>query len=111
MMTKMSSSTRSQLVSASQQLEHSNVVEIGEHANASNTVCNNTMVVINTVGARILENWIDNDNVTAVVVSELPALMFRNMLTLESSTEDSSAKTPATPSPTSSTATSIPPAA
>jgi beta-glucosidase len=29
--------------------------------------CNNTMVVINTSGPRILDQWIENDNVTAVV--------------------------------------------
>lgn len=29
--------------------------------------CNNTIVVINTAGPRILETWIENDNVTAVV--------------------------------------------
>lgn len=29
--------------------------------------CNNTIVVINTSGPRLLDQWIDNDNVTAVV--------------------------------------------
>jgi beta-glucosidase len=29
--------------------------------------CNNTMVIINTVGARILDSWIENDNITAVI--------------------------------------------
>lgn len=29
--------------------------------------CNNTIVVINTAGPRILDQWIENDNVTAVV--------------------------------------------
>ena len=29
--------------------------------------CNNTIVVINTVGARLMAKWLDNDNVTAVL--------------------------------------------
>lgn len=29
--------------------------------------CNNTVVVINTVGARLVDQWIENDNVTAIV--------------------------------------------
>lgn len=33
--------------------------------------CNNTVVVVNTVGARILDTWIENDNVTAVVYGGL----------------------------------------
>lgn len=33
--------------------------------------CNNTIVVINTVGARILDTWIENENVTAVVYGSL----------------------------------------
>jgi beta-glucosidase len=33
--------------------------------------CNNTMVVVNTVGSRILDSWIENDNITAVVYSGL----------------------------------------
>ncbi|KAH8687319.1 putative beta-glucosidase D [Tricladium varicosporioides] len=33
--------------------------------------CNNTIVVINTVGARILDTWIENENVTAVVYGGL----------------------------------------
>lgn len=33
--------------------------------------CNNTMVVINTVGAHILDSWIENDNITAVVYGSL----------------------------------------
>jgi beta-glucosidase len=33
--------------------------------------CNNTMVVVNTVGARILDSWIENENVTAVVYGGL----------------------------------------
>ncbi|KUJ21483.1 beta-glucosidase D [Mollisia scopiformis] len=33
--------------------------------------CNNTIVVVNTVGARILDAWIENENVTAVVYGGL----------------------------------------
>jgi beta-glucosidase len=33
--------------------------------------CNNTMVIVNTVGARILDSWIENDNVTAVIYGGL----------------------------------------
>ncbi|RDW77928.1 beta-glucosidase D [Coleophoma crateriformis] len=33
--------------------------------------CNNTMVVINTVGARLVDQWIENDNITAVVYGGL----------------------------------------
>ncbi|PMD41999.1 glycoside hydrolase family 3 protein [Hyaloscypha variabilis F] len=33
--------------------------------------CNNTIVVVNTVGARILDSWIENDNITAVVYGSL----------------------------------------
>ncbi|TVY82596.1 putative beta-glucosidase D [Lachnellula suecica] len=33
--------------------------------------CNNTVVVVNTVGARILDTWIENENVTAVVYGGL----------------------------------------
>ncbi|KAJ5646412.1 beta-glucosidase D [Penicillium lividum] len=33
--------------------------------------CNNTMVIVNTVGVRILESWIDNENITAVVYGGL----------------------------------------
>lgn len=33
--------------------------------------CNNTIVVINTVGPRLMEAWIDNDNVTAVLYGGL----------------------------------------
>ena len=33
--------------------------------------CNNTIVVINTVGPRLMEKWIDNDNVTAVLYGGL----------------------------------------
>jgi len=33
--------------------------------------CNNTMVIINTVGARIVDAWIENENVTAVVYGGL----------------------------------------
>ncbi|CAL3968960.1 unnamed protein product [Diplocarpon coronariae] len=33
--------------------------------------CNNTMVVVNTVGARILESWIEHVNVTAVIYGGL----------------------------------------
>ena len=33
--------------------------------------CNNTMVIINTVGSRILDSWIENENVTAVIYSGL----------------------------------------
>lgn len=33
--------------------------------------CNNTVVVINTPGARILDNWIENDNITAVLYGSL----------------------------------------
>ncbi|KAL4953490.1 glycoside hydrolase superfamily [Aspergillus filifer] len=33
--------------------------------------CNNTIVVINTVGPRLMENWIDHDNVTAVLYGGL----------------------------------------
>jgi beta-glucosidase len=33
--------------------------------------CNNTIVVVNTVGARILDTWIENENVTAVVYGGL----------------------------------------
>lgn len=33
--------------------------------------CNNTMVVINTVGARVLDAWIEHENVTAVVYGGL----------------------------------------
>lgn len=33
--------------------------------------CNNTMVVVNTVGARIVDSWIENENITAVVYGGL----------------------------------------
>ncbi|TVY17599.1 putative beta-glucosidase D [Lachnellula arida] len=33
--------------------------------------CNNTIVVINTVGARLMDAWIENENVTAVVYGGL----------------------------------------
>jgi beta-glucosidase len=33
--------------------------------------CNNTIVVVNTVGARILDAWIENENVTAVIYGGL----------------------------------------
>ncbi|GLA04723.1 hypothetical protein AnigIFM60653_004782 [Aspergillus niger] len=33
--------------------------------------CNNTIVVINTVGARLLDTWIDHPNVTAVLYASL----------------------------------------
>lgn len=33
--------------------------------------CSNTIVVINTVGPRILDSWIENENVTAVLYSSL----------------------------------------
>lgn len=33
--------------------------------------CNNTIVVINTVGPRLVEKWIENDNVTAVLYGGL----------------------------------------
>jgi beta-glucosidase len=33
--------------------------------------CNNTMVIVNTVGARILDSWIENDNITAVIYGGL----------------------------------------
>ncbi|KAL4969866.1 glycoside hydrolase superfamily [Aspergillus stella-maris] len=33
--------------------------------------CNNTIVVINTVGPRLMENWIEHDNVTAVLYGGL----------------------------------------
>ncbi|KAL4911422.1 hypothetical protein BDW74DRAFT_164913 [Aspergillus multicolor] len=33
--------------------------------------CNNTIVVINTVGPRLMESWIENDNVTAVLYGGL----------------------------------------
>ncbi|TVY89361.1 putative beta-glucosidase D, partial [Lachnellula willkommii] len=33
--------------------------------------CNNTMVVVNTVGARLVDAWIDHENVTAVVYGGL----------------------------------------
>jgi beta-glucosidase len=33
--------------------------------------CNNTMVIVNTVGARFLNSWIENDNVTAVIYGGL----------------------------------------
>lgn len=29
--------------------------------------CNNTIVVINTVGARLMDQWIEDDNITAVL--------------------------------------------
>lgn len=33
--------------------------------------CNNTVVIVNTVGARLLDTWIENDNVTAVIYGGL----------------------------------------
>ncbi|KAL1847142.1 hypothetical protein Plec18167_001984 [Paecilomyces lecythidis] len=33
--------------------------------------CNNTVVIINTVGARLVDQWIENENVTAVLYSSL----------------------------------------
>ncbi|KAI9644916.1 hypothetical protein NHQ30_006950 [Ciborinia camelliae] len=33
--------------------------------------CNNTVVILNTVGARILDTWIENENVTALVYGGL----------------------------------------
>jgi beta-glucosidase len=33
--------------------------------------CNNTIVVIQTVGARLVDNWISNENITAVLYSSL----------------------------------------
>ncbi|PVH75896.1 glycoside hydrolase family 3 protein [Cadophora sp. DSE1049] len=33
--------------------------------------CDNTMVIVNTVGARILDAWIENENVTAVIYGGL----------------------------------------
>ncbi|KAL3263347.1 hypothetical protein ABHI18_001884 [Aspergillus niger] len=33
--------------------------------------CNNTIVIINTVGPRLMEQWIDHDNVTAVLYGSL----------------------------------------
>ncbi|KAM0165666.1 hypothetical protein ACHAQE_002207 [Botrytis cinerea] len=33
--------------------------------------CNNTVVIINTVGARLVDTWIENENVTAVVYGGL----------------------------------------
>jgi beta-glucosidase len=33
--------------------------------------CDNTVVVINTVGARLVDNWIEHDNVTAVLYGSL----------------------------------------
>ncbi|CRG91027.1 beta-glucosidase [Talaromyces islandicus] len=34
--------------------------------------CNNTMVVIHNAGIRLVDNWIDNDNITAVVFAHVP---------------------------------------
>ena len=33
--------------------------------------CNNTIVVVNTVGIRLVDNWIDNSNITAVLYGPL----------------------------------------
>ncbi|KAL6229761.1 hypothetical protein BDW75DRAFT_245438 [Aspergillus navahoensis] len=33
--------------------------------------CNNTIVVINTVGPRLMESWIEKDNITAVLYGGL----------------------------------------
>lgn len=33
--------------------------------------CNNTIAVINTIGARLVDQWIENDNITAVVYGSL----------------------------------------
>jgi beta-glucosidase len=33
--------------------------------------CNNTIVVVNTVGPRILDSWIENDNITGVIYGGL----------------------------------------
>lgn len=33
--------------------------------------CNNTVVVVNVSGPRVLDAWIDNDNITAVIYSGL----------------------------------------
>lgn len=33
--------------------------------------CNNTIVVVNTVGPRLIDAWIENENVTAVLYSGL----------------------------------------
>jgi beta-glucosidase len=35
--------------------------------------CENTIVVINTVGARLMDQWIEHDNVTAVLYGSLLA--------------------------------------
>lgn len=40
-------------------------------ANHGNSNCNNTIVVVNTVGARILSAWSDNENVTAIIYGGL----------------------------------------
>ncbi|KAK9855329.1 hypothetical protein MYU51_002765 [Penicillium brevicompactum] len=34
--------------------------------------CSNTVVVIHNAGVRIVENWIENENVTAVILAHLP---------------------------------------
>jgi beta-glucosidase len=39
---------------------------------AAASQCNNTIVVIHSVGAVIVEDWIDNPNVTAVLFAGLP---------------------------------------
>ncbi|EJU05081.1 hypothetical protein DACRYDRAFT_20627 [Dacryopinax primogenitus] len=48
--------------------------------NASTTYCNNTIVVLHTVGAVTMESWIDNENVTAVLYSALPGQESGNSL-------------------------------
>lgn len=34
--------------------------------------CNNTMVVIHNAGIRLVDRWIDNDNITAVIYAHMP---------------------------------------
>ena len=48
--------------------------------NATASVCSNTIVVAHTVGAVIMEAWIDNPNVTAVLNAGLPGQESGNAL-------------------------------
>ncbi|KZT52914.1 glycoside hydrolase family 3 protein [Calocera cornea HHB12733] len=48
--------------------------------NASTAYCNNTIVVLHTSGAVTLEEWVDNENVTAVLYSALPGQESGNSL-------------------------------
>ncbi|KAL3417917.1 hypothetical protein PVAG01_10927 [Phlyctema vagabunda] len=46
-------------------------VEQDSLVNTVASECNNTMVIINTVGARLVDAWVENENVTAIIYGGL----------------------------------------